>query len=91
LCVERECGVYIHRSADHEFLSISNDHSHAANPDQVEVKFSRDKMKERILSETTSITRIYDEEIVKASLSKAAPAIMPTIVEYITYYRADQE
>ncbi|CAF4668553.1 unnamed protein product, partial [Rotaria socialis] len=39
-------------------------------------------MKERILTETTPITKIYDEEIVKAKLSKAAAAILPTVIEY---------
>ncbi|CAF1038152.1 unnamed protein product [Rotaria sp. Silwood1] len=38
-------------------------------------------MKERILAETTSITKIYDEEIVKANVSKGATAIIPTIVD----------
>ncbi|CAF5116728.1 unnamed protein product, partial [Rotaria sp. Silwood1] len=82
MCSERECGVYIHTSVTDELLSISGDHNHSANPDQIEVKLLRDKMKERILAETMSITKIYDEEIVKANLSKAATAIIPTVVEY---------
>ncbi|CAF4990064.1 unnamed protein product, partial [Rotaria socialis] len=36
----------------------------------------------RILTETTPITKIYDEEIVKAKLSKAAAVILPTVIEY---------
>ncbi|CAF4447358.1 unnamed protein product [Rotaria magnacalcarata] len=39
-------------------------------------------MKERILVETTSITKIYDEEIVKANISKGATALIPTVVEF---------
>ncbi|CAF5140286.1 unnamed protein product, partial [Rotaria socialis] len=39
-------------------------------------------MKQRILTETTPITKIYDEEIVKAKLSKAAAVILPTVIEY---------
>ncbi|CAF0907729.1 unnamed protein product [Rotaria sordida] len=49
---------------------------------QLEAKLLRDKMKERIISETTSITRIYDEEVAKANLSKGAVAVLPTVVEY---------
>ncbi|CAF4091569.1 unnamed protein product, partial [Rotaria sordida] len=75
MCSERGCGVYIHTSVTDELLSISGDHNHSANPDQIEVKLLRDKMKERILAETTSITKIYDEEIAKANLSKSATAI----------------
>jgi len=49
VCIEKGCGVYIHTSVNNEFISISNGHNHAANPDQVEIKLLRDKMKERIL------------------------------------------
>ncbi|CAF1052262.1 unnamed protein product [Adineta steineri] len=81
-CVERECGVYLHTSLIDEFTRINGTHTHPVNPDQIEVKLLRDKMKARILGETTSITRIYDEEMAKAKLSKGATAIMPTIVEF---------
>ena len=67
-------------------MSITGVHNHAANPDHIEAKIVRDKMKERILFETTSLTKIYDEEIVKANLSKAAAAIMPTIIQYRKYH-----
>jgi hypothetical protein len=82
LCVEKECGVYIHISVTNELICITGGHNHSVNPDQLATKLLRDKMKERILAETTSITKIYDEEIVKANLCKGATAIMPTIVEY---------
>ena len=84
--MERGCCVYIHSTLTDELVLITDTHNHSADPDQLAAKFLRDKMKERILAETTSITRIYDEEIVKAKLSKAATAIMPTITEYRTCY-----
>ncbi|CAM4845439.1 unnamed protein product, partial [Rotaria magnacalcarata] len=65
-----------------ELICINGNHNHSANPDQLETKLLRDKMKERILSEKTSITKIYDEEIAKANLSKGAAAILPTVIEY---------
>ena len=43
-------------------------------------------MKERILLETTSITKIYDEETAKANLSKCATAILATVIEYRMYH-----
>ncbi|CAF4108796.1 unnamed protein product [Rotaria sp. Silwood2] len=82
VCTEKECSVYIHTTITNEFICVRGDHNHSSNPDQVTVKLLRDKMKERILAETTSITKIYDEEIVKANVSKGAIAIIPTIVEY---------
>ena len=82
LCTERECGVYLHTCINDQLMHIAGVHKHPANPDQLQVKLVRDKMKERILVETTSITKIYDEEIIKANLSREATAVMPTIVEY---------
>ncbi len=41
-------------------------------------------MKNRILTETTSLTKIYDEEIAKSKLSTAGAAHFPTVIEYRT-------
>ena len=84
LCIELGCGVCIHTSLRNALLYISGYHNHSSNPEKVEVKLVRDKIKGRILSETTPITKIYDEEIVKVNLWKSARAILPTIVEYRT-------
>lgn len=84
ICSTKACGVYIHTTINDEFLCIKGNHNHNANPDEVVVKLVRDKMKERILAETTSITKIYDEEIVKANISRGAAALIPTVVEYST-------
>ena len=91
LCVEQQCGVYIHTSVADEMICINGAHNHPFNSDQLEAKLLRDKMKERILTETTSITKIYDEEVAKANLSKGATAVMPTIVEYRTYHSRYQQ
>ncbi|CAF5080253.1 unnamed protein product, partial [Rotaria magnacalcarata] len=82
MCSESECGVYIHTNTTDEFICINGNHNHSVNHDQLETKLLRDKMKERILSETTPITKIYDEEIAKVNLSKGAAAILPTVIEY---------
>jgi len=71
---------------ENEFLSISSDHNHVANPDMLEIKSLKEKMKERILTETTSITKIYDEEVAKACLSEEGAATLPTIIEYRKYF-----
>ena len=81
-CIERDCGVYTHTTTTDELICVTGPHNHPADPDQLAAKLLRDKMKERILAETTSITRIYDEEIAKANLSKGATAILPTVIEY---------
>ncbi|CAF4289800.1 unnamed protein product, partial [Adineta steineri] len=50
LCVERECGVYIHTSLTGQFTRINGTHTHSLNLDQIAVKILRDKMKARILA-----------------------------------------
>ncbi len=86
LCNKRGCGIHLHTSLNNEMICITGKHKYDANPDQITTKLLRDKMKERILDETTSITKIYDEEIARANLSKAAASIMPTILQYRTYH-----
>ena len=82
VCVEHTCGVYVHTSVINDFLAINGTHNHVAYPDQLEVKFLKEKMKERILAETTSLTKIYNEEVTKVTLSKEAAAVLPTVVEF---------
>ncbi|CAF4570128.1 unnamed protein product, partial [Rotaria sp. Silwood2] len=82
MCTEKGCSVYVHTTLNKELICLNGVHNHLSSPEQLEAKLLRDKMKERILTETISITKIYDEEIVKAKLSKAAAAILPTVIEY---------
>ena len=85
ICCEVDCDIYVHTDLKDQFISISGDHDHVAQPDVLETKVLREKMKNRILSETTSITKIYDEELTKAQLSDEVAAEFPTIHEYRTY------
>ena len=85
VCLERGCGVFIHTNLKDEFLLVSGDHTHVSAPDILETRALREKMKNRIINETTSITKIYDEEIAKACLSESTAATFPTVVEYRMY------
>lgn len=85
VCTESGCGVSLHTTLKDVFLVTNGIHNHAENPDNLQVKILRGKMKERILLETTPISRIYDEEICKANLSHGAAAILPTVVEFRMY------
>ncbi|CAF1149903.1 unnamed protein product [Rotaria sordida] len=62
MCTEHGCGVYIHTSLTKELICVSGNHNHPANPDQLEAKLLRDKMKERILAETIPITMMAVEK-----------------------------
>ena len=85
ICTESGCGVAVQTQLNNDFLSISGDHNHTADPDALRRRLLKDKMKDRIFTETTSLTKIYDEEIAKANLSQAETAQFPTVVEYRTY------
>lgn len=84
ICNDGGCSVSIHTKLNNELISIYGDHNHAVCPDELERKMLREKMKTRILAETTSITKIYDEEISKSKLTIAGAAQFPTVIEYRT-------
>ncbi|CAF3819673.1 unnamed protein product [Rotaria sordida] len=81
-CIERGCGVSVQTDLNDQFLLINGDHNHVVNPDLIEVKVLKEKMKHRILTETTSLTQIYDQDIANAKLSEATAAQFPTVIEY---------
>ena len=85
ICTEGGCDVSVQTKLNNEFLSISGDHDHVIDPDVLQRKLLKEKMKDRILTETASITTIYDEEISKANLYEAGTAQFPTVIEYRTY------
>ena len=64
ICLEGGCGVSVHTNLANEFLSIFGIHDHAVRPDELERKALKEKMKNRILAETTSITKIYIDVII---------------------------
>ncbi|CAF3522798.1 unnamed protein product [Rotaria socialis] len=82
MCTEKGCSVSVHTTLNKELICLNGVHNHLSSPEQLEAKLVRNKMKKRILTETIPITKIYDEEIVKAKLSKSAAAILPTVIEY---------
>lgn len=85
ICTDSNCNVYVHTNLENEFFLVTGDHNHITDPNIFEIKSLKDKMKNRILSETTSITKIYDEEVTKASLTDEAVAALPTVIEYRMY------
>ncbi|CAF3418031.1 unnamed protein product [Rotaria socialis] len=87
VCTEHRYDVYVHTNLENEFLLITGDHNHVINPNTLEIKAIEDKMKNRILNETTSIMKIYDEEIAKVHLSDEGAAELPTVIEYRMYLK----
>ena len=85
VCNTHGCNIFVHTNTRNEFLSIKGHHNHASKPHLLDVKQVRSKIKEFILNETTLLTKIYDEEIKKASLSDEATAAFPSVIEFRMY------
>ncbi|CAF1512288.1 unnamed protein product [Adineta ricciae] len=82
ICMENGCGVFVHTDLNNKFLSITGGHNHVARPNIIEMKAPKEKMKPRILNETTSITKIYDEEIAPAGVAESVAAQFLTVIKY---------
>ncbi|CAM4989644.1 unnamed protein product, partial [Rotaria socialis] len=56
----------------------SGDHNvHLPVPEQVEVAMFKEKVKERVVKETTAIGKIYDKEMASLNLSDGALGLIP--------------
>ena len=61
------------KSGDHE--------SHLPIPEGIEVATVKEKVKERVLKETTAIRKIYDTVLLSAGLSEAALSLVSSVQE----------
>ncbi|CAF1377342.1 unnamed protein product [Rotaria magnacalcarata] len=82
VCLVRSCGVFVHTDANNEYLyGGKTDHSHPPNPEYVQIKQTREKVKKRAVKELMSIGKIYDEEMAVTTMNAVAVAIFPTVHE----------
>ncbi|CAF1246362.1 unnamed protein product [Adineta ricciae] len=51
------------------FLQSNGTHNHLVAPEEIKIKQFRDALKERVINETTPISKVYDEEMIKAHFS----------------------
>ncbi|CAF4408218.1 unnamed protein product, partial [Rotaria magnacalcarata] len=51
------------------------------NPEYVQIKQTREKVKKRAVKELMSIGKIYDEEMAVTTMNSVAVAIFPTVHE----------
>ncbi|CAF1175010.1 unnamed protein product, partial [Rotaria sordida] len=56
-------------------------HYHIPDPEQIELRNLRKKVKDRVQSETNSIPKIYEEELARSNLSSTALTLAPVAVE----------
>ncbi|CAF4460280.1 unnamed protein product [Rotaria socialis] len=77
-CKDRTCSAYIHTNHKNQYVGKSGDHNvHLPVPEQVEVAMFKEKVKERVVKETTAIGKIYDKEMASLNLSDGALGLIP--------------
>ena len=76
VCQAVGCGVYVHTSMQDAVLKIAGNHNHLPRPENMALKDFRTKLKQRVMTETTPITNIYEEEVIASEMPPQTVAIM---------------
>lgn len=85
-CEDRTCSAFLHTDGNDNFKAHSGTHDgHLPSPERIELLELKRKVKERVIKETTAITRIYDQELAAARLSSTALALAPS-ARYVREY-----
>lgn len=72
-CEERTCSAYVHTDGNVNYKAHTGTHNgHLSSRERIELLEFKRKVKE-----TTSIARIYDQELAAAKLSQIALALAP--------------
>ena len=79
ICKTRNCNASIHTDLNYKFMQSNGKHNHLIEPEEIEVKHFREALKERVINETTPISKIYDEEMVKAHFSPETLSSVPVV------------
>ncbi|CAF2902586.1 unnamed protein product [Rotaria sp. Silwood2] len=71
-------------------VKVNGNHNHLPHPENMALKDFRTKLKQRVMTETTPITKIYEEEVIASEMLPQTLAIMPLARELqpgLTYVR----
>jgi hypothetical protein len=79
ICKAKNCRAHVHTDLNNNLLVVSGEHNHLLEPEDHQIQNFRGVLKERVIYETAPISKIYDEEIVKAQFSPEALAKVPLI------------
>lgn len=84
ICKTKNCTAHVHTDLNNKLLFVSGEHNHLLEPEDQQVRHFRGILKERVINETVPISKIYDEELVKAQFSPEVLAKVPLIHEIRT-------
>jgi hypothetical protein len=84
ICEVKWCTAGVHLNSKDQFLKYTETtHTHLPVPERLEIRQMLTSVKTRVDRETVAIGQIYNDELAKANLSRAALAIAPTAREAI--------
>lgn len=85
ICQENGCTAYVHTDSENIFIASTGDHNHLCKPEALKIKQFRNNMKNRAVDEITTISKIYEDELIKSRLSTESLAALPLVREIRMY------
>ncbi|CAF1530543.1 unnamed protein product [Rotaria sordida] len=80
-CHSDGCVANVHTDKNDHFIKSNGQHHHIPEPEQIELRNLKRKVKERVKTETSSISKIYEEELARSNLSSTALTLASTAAE----------
>ena len=80
-CNSDGCLANIHTSLNDHFRKTNGHHYHVPAPEQIELRDLKSKVKERVLTESNAVPKIYEEELARCHLSSVALTLAPAALE----------
>jgi hypothetical protein len=77
ICQSNSCAANVHTNVDNQFIKANGQHRHLPAPERIEVRDLKNKVKKRVEDETTSVPKIYEEELARSNLSSTALVFAP--------------
>lgn len=77
VCQVNGCSVYVHTDLQDAIIKAGSEHKHLPNPENMQLKDFRTKVKDRVMKETTAIAKIYEEEVILSQMPPPTLAMMP--------------
>ncbi|CAF2504455.1 unnamed protein product [Rotaria sp. Silwood2] len=76
-CQDRFCSAFVHTDGKDNYKVHSGTHDgHLPSPERIELLKFQQKVKERVVKETTPIARIYEQELAVSKLSQTSLALV---------------
>ena len=85
-CISKRCTANVHTKTNDQFIKAAGEHHHLPSPEQIELRNLKKEVKDRVQLETTSVPKIYDEELARSNPSSVALTLAPIPAEASKFY-----